>query len=633
MSGPELLFGLHGSTLAGTSDSGSSILSAGSVPPLRRGAYPKTLMEIRLDNHHQARVYTSGETITGTVTIVPQRDVSFDLFEITLLGTTHTRVDNISSPVLSSHVFLKLLMPIDSSAYPVPRILEAQQTYTLPLHFVVPQQLTLSACSHSVDDPLVHAHHLRLPPTMGVFGNSNGGSGSANGATARWERDDMAPEMARVEYAIKARIYRDDGVKDAAAVAVGADEKRDTRVKIVEAVHPLRILPTTIDTGLPAPALTDKDRLYKPTTAKTLRKGFALPLFRSSSSGSSGNKLGRVSAAVVASGSDANANANGSPVVVLRPGDGTAAAPATAAVQLTFDPAAPDVPPPRVTSVSAKVTAHTFFSAGPSQAFPDRGDGSRHDTMARTRRGSYSTTVPLFTRNVHDFRWEAQVDTGRRDSGYCSSDEGSGGGGGSSSSPEHRRRPASSSPPSSPQKPAVGLFYAAQLVVPLALPSSKKMFLPTFHSCIASRTYALQLAVTVVPGSTTSSSGRDRRGSGKSGSSKSGSESSGWAAAATATTLTLTVPLEVVVGADPDAGGAPAELRGGLGGGRRRRTLAAAGVGLAGRAVPRKRESASGLPRDRMGAAVAGWLAVSFFFSVPYFCSHFSTKSVLKRHE
>ncbi|CAK7227129.1 hypothetical protein SCUCBS95973_006438 [Sporothrix curviconia] len=499
MSEPRLFLRLHGEGLSGVSNSGSSSNVFSGSGNRRDIFFPKSHMEIALDGHFSAKVYTSGDSITGSVTIVPQRNIPFDEFEIVLLGTTHTRIDHISSPVESSHVFLKLFMPIAESAYPVPRMLEAYETYTLPIHFVVPHHLTLSACSHKVLSPHVHSHHMRLPPTLG--------RGSGSGAAAAWERDDMAPEMARVEYAIKARIFRETLKEDGSG--------KSTRSKIVEATQPIRILPASqVDPPL---AVSSTDRAYKLQSSKTLRKG----LFARS-------KLGRVTASA---GLD-ESTPQPTPFVV-RP-DGISASPSTATVQLYFDPARPDVSPPRVTSVSAKLTAHTHYSTSAINTFPNLGDWARTDNIAMERRGTYTTSVSLLNESLKNFQWEAKVDTGRRDSGYCSSDSGgeaaqdmtAGNGGGSNPTSPRRLSPTS---PGSSHKDAAGLVYAAQLIVPLDLPTQKRTFLPTFHSCIASRTYSLQLSVTMAPASSSSST--------------TSSSSSG-----SATTVSLSVPVQVVVG-------------------------------------------------------------------------------------
>ncbi|CAK7263651.1 hypothetical protein SEPCBS119000_000591 [Sporothrix epigloea] len=456
-------------------------------------------MDISLDGHFSAKVYTSGDSITGSVTIVPQHSFPFDELEIILLGTAHTGGDQISGPIKSNHIFLKLFMPIDESTYPDPRVLEPGHSYSFPIHFVVPQHLTLSACAHKVASPHVLSHHMRLPPTLG--------RGNGTGAAAAWERDDMAPEMAHVEYAIKARVFRDT-LKD-------GDSGRTVRSVVLEATQPIRILPASqIDPPL---AVSSADRAYKLQSSKTLRKG----LFARS-------KLGRVTASA-----GLNCSAPLPAPIILRP-NGVSARASTATVQLSFDPVRPDVAPPCVTSVSAKLTARTHYSTSGISTFPNLGDWSRIDNVAMERRGVYKTSVNLLNQPLTNFQWEANVDLGRRDSGYYSSDCGSADDISTPKTGPKHLSTAHTPSQTTGNGSGNGLGYAAHVIVPLELPTQKRSFLPTFHSCIVSRTYSLQLSVTVVPASSASPT--------------SALPSSISPSSASVTTLSITLPVQVVIG-------------------------------------------------------------------------------------
>ena len=48
-----------------------------------------------------------------------------------------------------------------------------------------------------------------------------------------------------------------------------------------------------------------------------------------------------------------------------------------------------------------------------------------------------------------------------------------------------------------------GFFYTTQVVVPVSLPKGNKVFVPSFHSCLVSRIYALDLYLSVNTPSTT----------------------------------------------------------------------------------------------------------------------------------
>src|SRR5689334_3785656 len=96
----------------------------------------KTSIEVKLFDHYEAKIYTSGTDIKGEVIINPLRDTHFDTLQIVFLGITRTRLEAVQVPQKASHTFLKLNMPIPESAYPVPRVFEVGRTYTFPFHFV-----------------------------------------------------------------------------------------------------------------------------------------------------------------------------------------------------------------------------------------------------------------------------------------------------------------------------------------------------------------------------------------------------------------------------------------------------------------------------------------------------------------
>ncbi|TPX06963.1 uncharacterized protein E0L32_011108 [Thyridium curvatum] len=418
----------------------------------RKTAFPKTLIDIHIDNHFSSKVYTSGSPISGHVTITPQRDVYFDTFQIVLMGVTKTRVEAVGMPVESTHIFLKMAMPIPQSEYPVPRVFETGVPYTFPFNFVVPYHLTISSCNHATDSGLVHEAHTCLPPTMGD-----------------WPKDDLAPDMAQVEYSIKARIFREG-------------ENPSVPIKIVEESTPIRILPASAEQ--PPLNITKEDRAYTMSKTKSVRK----KLFS--------GKVGKVTATAI------------QPEAVHLTPDGLAISDTTAQVMLNFDPVSPDVTPPKVTAISGKIIATTHYASGPITSFPNL--GSTYEMGGVDRRNQFSTSVSLFNTTLDKFKWTQYLTPERRDSGYSSDSQCSDG----NNNTNTNNKAASSSSP---------LCHRATLQVPVKLPLGKKTFIPTFHSCIASRTYALSLSVVVGSGST-------------------------------ATTLTVTVPLQVAAELDGQKG-------------------------------------------------------------------------------
>ncbi|KAI0841859.1 hypothetical protein F5Y06DRAFT_160215 [Hypoxylon sp. FL0890] len=396
---------------------------------------PKPSISIHINDHYNSKVYTTGSEVSGHVTINSQTDMRFDSIQVVLLGTSKTRIDAVNIPQATSHTFLKLVMPIPESSYPVPRVFEVGITYTVPFTFVIPSTLTLNACNHQVANGSVQEHHVRLPPTVGS-----------------WEKDDFAPNMSRVQYMIKARVHREDI----------ADE---VPIKIMETGKEIKVLPAVAED---APLnITRHDDLYTMSKSKTLRRTIISP------------KSGR-----------ATITATQPPAAMLSP-DGQTITSTTVPLNLEFEPASSDVRPPKVTGVTSKVTAVTYFSAGGINHYPNLKDW--HRAFGNEGRGSYSGTTSVVVGPFGEVRWGRHLTAqARRDSGYGSESSSS-----SDSDLPPRPTPKKKSKGSLPSP----ILYTAKVKVPIQIPAQKKAFVPTFHSCITSRVYVLSLTVTLVSGS------------------------------------------------------------------------------------------------------------------------------------
>lgn len=427
----------------------SSLSEAGSSlsAHARRTSFPKSDIQIHIKNHYKTKTYTSSSPVSGEVTITTQRDVRFDSIEIILLGGSKTRTEGYSAPHESNHTFLKLIMPISESNYPVPRILETGRSLTIPFHFVLPHYLTLSACHHKVNSDHVREQHLCLPPSMG------------NWARGNWEKDDLAPHMAEVVYSIKARVWREP-------------ELSGRPIKVMEAVKSIQVLPAFAES---APLTIDhNETLYKMSRSKTLRKNLI------------STKLGTLTV-----------SAQQPRAINLHP-DGRVAADSVAQLDLQFVPLAADALPPKITSLAAKIVAHTYYSAGPIHSLPNTTEFMKAGLAER--RGVYSTSVTLPNVTLDDpstLSWTPHR-LSRRDSGYgsdTSADEER------PQLPQQRERRKSSlanlirTRPSSPS--SSNTFHTTSIALPLTLPTAKKTFVPSFHSCILSRVYTLHVALTV----------------------------------------------------------------------------------------------------------------------------------------
>lgn len=393
-------------------------------------------MEVRLNNHFTSKVYTTGSPISGELVVSTRADVPFDSVQILFLGSAKTRVDGVQTPHSSTHTFLKMAMPIPEASYPVPRVFEAGRVYRFPFNYVVPQHLTISACNHHAVSDHVHDAHLLLPPTMG----------------GAWEKDDMAPEMSQVQYQVTARAYRE------------ADMNARS-VKIMESSEVVRVLPASTEE---APLdITKHDKGYRLSKSKTIRKSMF------------SGKLGRLTVSAP------------QPGAVLLASDGTAVSSGGTRLELRFEPASSDSSPPRVTGVAGKLLARTFYSSGAMSSFPNLGDDRLPSQFTGEKRGTYSTSVSLFARSyagdrASEVAWSSHIHAhARRDSGYSSGDR---------SKSRGRKTSGAAASTASP------VYHTTSIAVPVRISAdaaARKQWLPTFHSCIVSRAYALQLTVSL----------------------------------------------------------------------------------------------------------------------------------------
>ncbi|KAM7222788.1 arrestin [Rhypophila decipiens] len=413
--------------------------------------YPKSDIRVNLTNHFASKVYTSSSPVTGNVTITTKRHVRFDAIQILLIGTSKTRVvESLGTPQDVTHTLLKMAMPIPESSYPVPRVLESGHTYTFPFNFVIPNHLTINACNHPMDSNRLLDQHVLLPPSMG-----------------NWDKDDMAPQMAKIEYTIKARVLHQPDLGS-------------STLRIMEATQTLKVLPASIEE--PPLSITEHDRLYTMCQSKSVRKTVLA------------TKLGVLTAEGIQPG----------PAILRSDGLGMVS-PTAGQIRLKFEPASVDTPPPKVTNVTGKVAAHTFFSSGTISNFPNMGHWN--EQFVDHKRGVYSTTAALPPVLFKPSKWQQHLtSTARRDSGY-STDNGPEvaveSDSGSSTNPQRRRGSRQSTQSSSSKKQASPIFHSTTQDVQFSLPVEKKTFIPTFHSCIVSRVYTLQLSLTVAIGSTT----------------------------------------------------------------------------------------------------------------------------------
>lgn len=411
----------------------------------KAGTTNKPSIEVDIRGHYNAKVYTSGSHVSGHIIINCQRDTPFEAFEVLFTGTSATRLDFVQSYTTNSvRTFMKLRMPIPESDLPESRVFQAGRTYKIPFHFVVPFQLTMGACAHGCAIPAVQDQHLRLPPTIGY-----------------WEGEDQAPDMTHVEYAVKAKFN----------TPARTGEPKSTPV---EGKKIVKVLPASPEE--PPLDITRKDERYCLSKTKTFRKNLL------------GVKAGELTAT------------SDQPEAIMLKADLTGASGTTAKINLEFAPAAIDSAPPKVNSVAGKIVATTFFSSNPANSLPNLGPKT---TYSHNQVLTYSATTNLFNNRVDKVSWsKCRPSLPRRDSGYASEESPEEYTTESDSEGLDNGRRGSKSKSKKPQGPAIR--HRASLDIPVNVPiSNKKIFVPTFHNCLISRAYTLQLVLSVGPANTT----------------------------------------------------------------------------------------------------------------------------------
>ena len=334
----------------------------------------------------------------------------------------------------------QLLQPFDHSILPEDHILKAKREYHFPFHFVVPDRLLVHVCSHPVDNEELRSAHLCLPPSLGDPMLAGDGVSLM---------DDMAPEMSKIQYIVRTRIVQHHG--------------SGKRVDVADKAVKLRIIPSLEE--LPPMNVPCGDPDYEVRKVKTVKKG----LFKTGT-------IGRLTAEAV------------QPRALRLPPpsaqSGTPIGTMTTTIRLRFDPAGQSERPPSLNRLVSKLRVETFFSAACWKDFPRRSTTQPWDTM----RDHYSQPLGLPPRCLSTVTWVRHEGDRRASDGDSS------------------RRPsatstASDSSTSSPSCSATP-FWTAAVLIPISLPQNRT-FVPTFHSCLVSRTYTLDLNISyVTPGTT-----------------------------------------------------------------------------------------------------------------------------------
>jgi hypothetical protein len=396
--------------------------------------------------------YSTFDEIKGRVDLKFEKDVQIDELMITFEGHSATYVEKIATTAPTTgrttgkHTFLKLLQPVDSDQLPECNLMQANVTYSVPFTFTVPDRLLPYICSHKVENEDNRIEHTQLPPSLGDPATSGDG---------HILMDDFAPAMARITYAIRARATT--------RLATGKI------IDLAERIERVRIVPQKQEEPPREPAEGSDYALRK---EKPVKKG----LFKL-------GKVGRISAETVQPKSlrlphPQKRISDSEPVSTV------------ATVNLRFDPATLDDQPPQLGSINTKLRIYTFFGAAPYRVLPEV---FRCDNWSNLH-GLYPESIDLSSRNLSTVTWT------KHQPGTLSTTS-------SREDSDISRRPSTFSTGSSATIPDSTEvynpdfpFYTANVVVPISLPNpytskNPKVFVPSFHSCIISRTYTLELMI------------------------------------------------------------------------------------------------------------------------------------------
>ena len=410
------------------------------------GQRAKPLIDITLNDNQRddfAPSYTSLEEIKGDVSVTASNDFRFDDIYITFEGATRTFVEKIAttSPTNGrTEAFQNFL-----------RLVQPMDTATFP-------EPRIAEAGKTYKFPFTFVVPDRLLPQACAHSKADDFPEGAHlslppslgdpalAGSGKTLMDDMAPDMGTISYAVRCRITHGRGTTGKHKILAEASKK----LRIIPAVEeqpPLSL----------AGGIEDDYRLRK---EKSIKKG----LFK--------GKLGCLTVA----------SAQPRSLRLPRVGSDTSYPVTTmATVKVRFDPAEEGIIPPGLNTLQAKLKVATFFASVPMRELPKKSSDFHYSSV----RGIFVDTLNLSSRCLANAQWEhhPQPAPVRRDSAMSATFE------------------SEVVKPSSAYKGKS--YYTAKVVVPVSLSKGDKMFVPSFHSCLISRVYALDLYLSVATPSAT----------------------------------------------------------------------------------------------------------------------------------
>jgi len=334
--------------------------------------------------------------------------------------------------IKATHTFLKLVQPIPTATLMQINDIQANETRLVPFTFVVPGHALPTICRHHTESPAVRDAHLQLPPSLGA-GSEVPSEEDGTGIT---KLEDYCPNMVTISYFIRVKLHKANGVDD--------EGRARTRL-VAEETRKLRVIPATAEH--PPINIEGQEEEYCLRRVKAIKRGMFKP-----SSGHFIMESTQPSPLRLPAPTLSCANLNMESLVHT-----------VGTVTLRFDPDNANDAPPKLAMLNSKLKILTFYQSTPLEDWP-----KRTTLMHDSRRQVNIDTVSLSSRNMGSVQWR------RHDS---------------TTGPAIQPIPAPPTHNANPNKP----YYFAQLLVPLTLPPNKH-FVPTFHSCLVSRIYSLELS-------------------------------------------------------------------------------------------------------------------------------------------
>lgn len=404
------------------------------MPTLRalvQKAKPEVTITLKSGDTSSGKIYSTFDKIEGTVTITVAHDTRFDSIDIDFIGTARSYVERLATTSASVSKTEAFHKFLRLSQPIAPSSLPANSVFQAGVKYDFDFLFVVPQRGL----PRVCRHKVDNPAVRDAHLQLPPTLGGED--TQLYMPDDYAPDMSIIRYSIVGKITE----------AAENGDKRPSTVKTKD----VRIIPARDE----APPLTTDgpQSEYIMRTEKTLRKG----VFK----GKLGSLVMEVaqpkSLRLPSPGSD-----DDSPISTM------------ATVMLRFDPAESRSQPPRLGSLGSKIKIQTYFASAARQNF-----AVKTNIQWDAHQGLRSESLHLASRCVAGVEWhfhqsEASERLQRRDSALSTSSQG--------------KHPT----PSPSQQYQGNGFYTAQILVPITLPENKT-WVPTFHSCLISRVYSVNL--------------------------------------------------------------------------------------------------------------------------------------------